>query len=617
MKSQSLIMRILRGTWRGLDGLRRVLHMVFLLTFFLLVIALFSSEPIFVPQSAALVIAPGGTIVDQLSGDPLDRALNELRGDAQNEALLRDMIEAIRLGSEDDRIGALYLQLDRLQAAGLSKLQELAAALETFRASGKPIIAAGVQFSRDQYYLAAHADEIFLHPMGTVLIEGYGRYVPYFKSALDALYIDYVAWTAGEYKSFTEPYTRDDMSDEDREASRVYLDVLWEAYTRDVTSARGLSPEALDVLADNFIESIELAGGDAAQLALDAGLVDELLTRPEVTARLAGIVGPGSNGQSGFSGIGYSAYVRAARDGAFSSDAERKVAVLTLAGEIYDGIRPPGTIGGDSTARLVRELRDDEDIRALVLRVDSPGGSALASEVILEELRAFQETGRPLVVSMGSVAASGGYWISMTADEIFASPTSITGSIGVGALAPTFPRALDRLGIHIDGIGTNALSGQFSILQGLGEAADAYFAGTVGHLYREFVGKVADARDKSYDEIDAVAQGRVWAGEHALDSGLIDALGGLEEAITAAAALAGLEEGNYTVEHVERELSLSESIALELTMAAAPVLGAFSLDFGWAARIDAIISRMLDPLDYLELQNDPGGLYSYCFCDVR
>lgn len=617
MKNQSLIMRLLRGTWRALDGFRRFLHLIFLLSFFLLIAALFSSEPVFVPESAALVIAPGGTIVDQLSGDPLDRALTELRGDVQNEALLRDLIEAIRLGSEDDRIKALYLQLDRLEAGGLSKLQELAEAIEAFRASGKPIIAAGVAFSRDQYYLAAHADEVFLHPMGTVLIEGYGRFIPYFKSALDALYIDYAAWTAGDYKSFTEPYTRDDMSEEDREASRVFLDVLWQAYTRDVTTARGLSPEALDLLADNFVESLELADGDAAQLALDAGLVDELLSRPQVNDRLAEITGPGSNGAGSYSGIGYGAYLTAVRNGAFGADGGRKVAVMTLAGEILDGVRAPGTIGGDSTAQLVREIREDEDVRALVLRVDSPGGSAFASEVILEELRAFQGSGRPLVVSMGSVAASGGYWISMTADEIFASPTSITGSIGVGALAPTFPRALDRLGIHIDGIGTNALSGQFSLFQGLGEAADAYFAGTVEHLYTEFVDKVATARDKSYAEVDSVAQGRVWAGLHALESGLVDALGGLEEAIEAAAALAGLEEGSYRVEHIERDLSLSESIALEFARAAAPALKAFEIDFGWPDRINALISAMLDPIEYIELYNDPRGLYSYCFCDVR
>ncbi|MGD8323986.1 MAG: S49 family peptidase, partial [Gammaproteobacteria bacterium] len=372
MNKQSFVMRLLRGTWRALDSVRRILHLLFLVFVVVLLAAVFSSEPVFVPQSAALVIAPGGTIVDQLSGDPLDRALTELSGDAEREALLRDLIEAIRLGAEDDRIQALYLQLDRMQSAGLSKLQELATAIETFRASGKPIIAAGVAFGRDQYYLAAHADEVYLHPMGSVVIEGYGRFIPYFKSALDALYIDYVSWTAGEYKSFTEPYTRDDMSAEDREASRVYLNVLWEAYTRDVTSARDIAPESLDVLAENFAESLELAGGDAAQLALEAGLVDELLTRPEVNARLAGIVGPGAASESEYAGIGYAAYLRAVRGNVFAVDGSRKVAVLTLAGEILDGVRAPGTIGGDSTAQLVHELREDEDVRALVLRVDSP-----------------------------------------------------------------------------------------------------------------------------------------------------------------------------------------------------------------------------------------------------
>jgi protease-4 len=617
MNKQSLFMRLLRGGWRALDGFRRLLHLFLLLFVLALLISVTSPEPVYVPESAALVVAPGGTIVDQLSGDPLDRALAELRGNAQREVLLRDLIEAINLGAADDRIKTLYLRLDALQSAGLSKLQELATAIDSFKASGKPVIASGAAFSRDQYYLAAFADEVFLHPMGVVMIEGYGRYIPYFKSALDALYIDYAAWTAGEYKSFTEPYTRDDMSDADREASRTYLDVLWKAYAQDVTAARGLSPVALDVLAENFVESLELADGNAARLAVNEGLVDELLTRREVAARLAEIAGSGPAEEGGYSGIDYAAYLSAARVADFIPPGGRKVAVVTLAGEILDGVRAPGTIGGDSSARLVRELRDDDDVRALVLRVDSPGGSAFASEVILEELRAFQDTGRPLVVSMGSVAASGGYWISMTADEIFASPTTITGSIGVGALAPTFPRALDQLGIHIDGIGTNALSGQFSQLRGLGETADAYFAASVEHLYGEFVSSVAEAREMSYADTDRVAQGRVWAGVHALDSGLVDQLGGLDAAIEAAAALAGLAAGDWHVDYVERQLSLSESIALQFASAAAPALRALEVELPWSDQIDAFVSQMLDPIEYLKLHNDPRGLYSYCFCDVR
>lgn len=616
MKKQSLIMRLLRGTWRALDGFRRVLHLVILLSLFLLVVAGLSSEQVYVPASAALVIAPSGIIVDELSGDPLDRALNEISGDTQSESLLRDMIAAIELARDDDRIKVLYLQPDALQAAGLSKLQELAGAIASFRESGKPVIAAGGAYGRDQYFLAAQADEVFLHPMGTVIIEGYGRYIPYFKSALDALYIDYAVWTAGEYKSFTEPYTRDDMSEEDREASSVYLDVLWDAYTNDVTQARGLGAAALDTLAANFAESLELADGNPAQLALDAGLVDDLLTRSQVSERLAEITGPGENGNGGYSGIGYNAYLAAARANTLATGG-RKVAVLTLAGEIYDGERAPGTIGGDTAARLVRNIREDDDVRALVVRVDSPGGSAFASEVILEELQAFQDSGRPLVVSMGSVAASGGYWVSMTADEIFASPTSITGSIGVGALAPTFPRALDRLGVNFDGIGTNELSGQFSLTRGLGDAAQSYFAQTVAHTYTQFVDKVATARERSFEEIEAVAQGRVWAGLHAAESGLVDALGGMQDAIEAAAALAGLEEGAYRIEHVERQLSLSEALALRLAVAASPVMRALQLNFAWSEQLDSLISAMLDPVDYLKLQNDPRGLYSYCFCDVR
>ena len=615
MKKPSFVFRVLRGGWRLLDSVRRVLHLLVLLFVLAIFIALSAGEPVYVPNSAALVVAPRGVIVDQLTGDPLDQALSEIAGNAQQESLLRDILSAIRSGAADARIKVLYLQLDAFQGAGLSKLQEIADAVEEFKDSGKPVIAAGAAFGRDQYYLAALADDVFLHPMGAVVVEGYGRFVPYYKSALDALYIDYVAWTAGDYKSFTEPYTRDDMSDEDREASSVYLDALWSAYTADVTAARGIGATALDTLADTFAESLAEVGGDAAQLAVESGLVDELLTRAQVEARLADIAG--SSGNGGYSGIGYSDYVAAVGSGFGNGDSSRTVAIVTLAGEIFDGWQPPGTIGGDTAAQLIRDISNDPDVRALVLRVDSPGGSAFASEVILEELQAWQQSNRPLVVSMGSVAASGGYWISMSADEIFASPTTITGSIGVGALAPTFPRALERIGVNIDGIGTNALSGQFSQLRGLGPAADSYYAQSVQHLYGEFVSKVADARGTSFESIDAVAQGRVWAGTHAMDSGLVDALGDLDDAVEAAAALAGLEPGDYAVEFVEQQLSFAESVALQFATVSAPLLRVFDVSPPWSAGLDALVRTVLDPFEYVGLYNDPQGLYSLCLCDVR
>jgi protease-4 len=431
------------------------------------------------------------------------------------------------------------------------------------------------------------------------------------------VYIDYSVWSAGEYKSFTEPYTRDDMSPADREASALYLDVLWREYSADVVAARGLDEAAMNRLASEFSSLLRMANGDAAQMALDFGLVDELMTRGEVNQHLAEIVGTQDERNEQFAGIGFTDYLGAVRDPRENFGQDNKLAVLTLAGQIYDGNQAPGSVGGDSTAQLVRQARQDENVKALVLRVDSPGGSAFASEIILNELEAFQATDRPLVVSMGSVAASGGYWVSMTADEIWASATTITGSIGVGALVPTFPRALDRLGIHIDGIGTNRLAGQFSVLRGIGEDADQYYAQSVSNLYEQFVAKVSEGRDREQAEIESVAQGRVWAGTHALDSGLVDQLGSLDDAIRSAAGLAGLESESYRVEYVERELSFSESLALQFAQAVSPVLEYFSIDAPWSASIKRVVEAVLDPVEFLERQNDPRGLYSYCFCDVQ
>lgn len=617
MANQFWLFRWIRGALRLLDRLRRVLHLVFLLLVFAIVLTLAAPDRVLVPRSAALVIAPEGVLVDQLSGDPLDRALAEIQGSLQRETLLRDVLDAIALAADDERIRAIYLRLDGLAGGGLSKLEEFTKALETFRQSGKPVIAAGDSFTRDQYYVAAHADEVYLHPMGLVLIEGYGRYVPYFKSALDLVYVDYNVWTAGEYKSFVEPYTRDDMSPEDREASLAYLGELWGGYQADVVTARGLGEGAIQQFADAYAELLVEAGGDTALAALNAGLIDSLSTRGQINERLIEVAGGRPNEPDEFSGIDYRAYLANVRDADGSSASESKVAVLVLAGTIYDGSEPPGSIGGDSTAQLVREIGRDEDIKALVLRVDSPGGSAFASEIILDELKTFQASGRPLVVSMGSVAASGGYWVSMSADEIWASESTITGSIGVGAVLPTFDRTLDRIGIHVDGVGTTELAGQLSQLRALGADVSTLLEQSVEHLYAKFVGQVAENREREIADIERVAQGRVWAGTDAIEHGLVDRLGDLDDAIASAAELAGLETGFYDVEYVERELGFSEMLALRLAAVSQPVLSRLGFDIRWGRAVSAWIEAATTPLQFLERQNDPRGLYAYCFCDVR
>ena len=617
-------MKLLGKIWRALDSVRKILHLFVLLVLAVIVLALLAPDGPRVPRDAALILAPEGALVEQLSGDPVARAIARARGIPQREVLVSDLIEVIRRATDDDRIRVLVLQLDGLSGAGLSKLQELADEIILFKAGGKPVIAVGDGFTRNQYYLAAHADDIYMHPMGFVYIDGYSRFSPYYKSAIDSLSIDYNVWTVGEYKSFVEPITRDDMSDEDREASGQYLGALWDAYQADVTAARELRTTAFQQYADTATDLLAEANGDTARMALDYGLVDQLLPRDGINARLKTLVvdsdeedDSDDDGADDYPRIGHEAYLRVIRGEDSGSSAEASVGVIVASGIILDGTQPPGTVGGDSMARLIRRATADERIKSLVLRVDSPGGSAFASEVVLRELEVFQESGRPLVVSMGSVAASGGYWISMSADEIWASPTTLTGSIGIGATLPTFQRSLDRLGIHVDGIGTTALAGQLDPLRELGPDIVAIIGQSIQHGYDQFVDKVASHRDQSVEEIDGVARGRVWIATDARDRGLIDNLGNLSDAIASAAGLAGLEDDGYRIDYLEKELEFSERIALKLAQVFAPLVRALGVEPVVPLELQWLVDVAFEPLRRLERLNDPRDLYAYCFCEAR
>lgn len=614
-----LLKKCLGWLWRVLDGTRKVLHLLVLLFVLLLVLASLAPNVPRIPAAGALVLAPEGDIVEQLSGNPLERALAKARGLPIQETALKDLVEAIRGAKDDDRVKVLVLQLDGLTSAGLSKLQDLADEIVLFKESAKPVVAVGGSFTRPQYYLAAHADEVFMHPMGFVYIDGYGRFQPYYREALDNLMVDFHVWRVGEYKSFVEPITRDGMSEEDREASAEYLAALWDAYQADVTAARELAPSTLQRYADNAAELLAGAGGDAARLAVDLGLVDELLTRDLVDERIKALIGDGEAEEeegTGYPLIGDADYLRAIRAGHLGGGDADSIAVLVASGTILDGMQPPGTVGGDSTAALIREAIDDERVKALVLRVDSPGGSAFASELILRELEVFQASGRPLVASMSSVAASGGYWISMGADEIWASPTTITGSIGVGATLPTVPRALDWLGVHFDGLGTTNLAGQLHLGRPLGPDMAEVLRQSIEFSYQQFIGKVAQHREQDVDGIDAVARGRVWIGARAQELDLVDRLGSFDDALASAAELAGLAEGEYETRYLEQELGFAEQLALDLVGVAEPLVRALPEGPLFSQEFRQLLDIAARPFTWVDKLNDPRGLYAYCFCDV-
>lgn len=603
-----------RGVWRGLDVLRRVLHLLLLLLIFGFIIGALQGGVPEIPARGALFIQPSGEIVEQRSGDPLTIAFNEARGAGASETLLWDLTDALRAAAEDDRVAAVALQLDQLTGAGMPTLEEVADAMLAFRASGKKIIAWGTALSRSQYFLAAHADEIYLDPMGEVLIEGYAQYRMYYKGLLDKLAVDVHLFRAGEFKSAAEDLVRRDMSPEDRTASLAYLNALWDSYKNRVAQARGLAPEDIEAYANGYIESLRQAGGDSARVALEAKLVTGIRTRLEVVERLAELAGRNHDGNE-YSRIDYSDYVslrhaaqRIARPGKGS------IGVVVASGTVLDGDQPPGTIGGVSTARLLREAREDDDISAVVLRIDSPGGSALASEVIHREIEALRAAGKPVVASMGDLAASGGYYIAAPADRIIASANTITGSIGVYAAIPTFDRTLGKAGVNVDGVGTTALSGKLRIDRPMDPALRDYAQLSVQRIYDVFLGRVSDGRHKSRDEVHAVAQGRVWIGSDALEHGLVDTLGGYQDALDAAAELANLPEG-HGVRRVEPRLSWAEQLAMQLRIGTVRISGAV---LGPAVRE---VEKQMGPLALLQQQFDrvqallaDGRPLTHCLC---
>lgn len=618
--------RLLRGLWRGLDGLRRVLHLLLLLALLVAAISAWeASEPPKLPSMAALVVRPSGEIVEQLSGVPLQRVVSEAEGQGAPQTLLWDLLTAIRAAANDRRIGALVIDTDDMSASGQVKLEELSDAIRDFRRSGKRVIAYGHYFTQSQYLLAAQADEIYLDPFGAVLLDGYARYRLYYKDALKKYDVDVHLFRVGKYKSAEEPFTRDDMSMADREESDAYLTALWQNYEAAVGRARRLAPSAVADYADNYVAEVTGAGGDAAQVAKDAGLVTDLKTEQQVEERIAQLVGADPSGR-GYRQVSVDDYLRVTHAQQRERGHGPAVGVVIASGDILDGRQPPGTVGGESTSELLREARTDSDIKAVVLRIDSPGGSVLASEQIYREVMALEHDGKPVVVSMSDVAASGGYYIAAGANEIIASPATITGSIGVFAAFPTFDRTLAKFGVHVDGLGTTPLAGETQLDRPLSAPAGQLIQSMVDHSYDEFLARVAKGRGKPVDAIDAIGQGHVWAGTDALHIGLVDRLGTYENAVQDAARRARLR-APYGVRRIEPQLSWAEQLLLQLHAGGVAVLARLGLEPLGAAR-DATqaataqwLQRLAPPLEQ-ELSRwarfaTPNAAYAYCFCRVQ
>ncbi len=604
---------LIRGFWQGLSVCRVIVGNLIFLALIILFLSIFFYEgKRDLPAEAALILSPRGDIVIQKTETMLS---SRLIGEAsREETLLKDIIDVIDYAKEDQRVKALVLSLHDMGNAPPSKLADIGEALKRFKAGGKPIYASGDYYGQQQYYLAAHADHLYLHPMGGVALTGFGIYRNYFKSALEKLMIQFHVFRVGTYKSALEPFLRDDMSDYAKEANLSWLSDLWDAYTGSIAELRGLPLEAVDDYINNVSENLSRVKGDSAQLALDHGLVDALKTRNEVREELIALVGENKDemtiNQIQFDD--YLAFIQPQRK--HNREGTSKVGIIVAKGIILDGVQPAGKIGGDTLTDLIRQARLDDEVKALVLHIDSPGGSALASEIIRKEIELTRRSGKPVIASMNSIAASGGYWIASAADEIWAAPTTITGSIGIYSAFATFEKSLDYLGVHNDGVGTTRMADAFDTTRPLNPIVADSMEQVIQHNYRRFIKTVSEGRNMPLQDVEKIAQGRVWSGKTAKELGLVDQFGNLQDAVQSAANMANLKD--YDVIYIEQPLTAREKLIKRLNRFLA---GATNNIFGRAAHPAVRFFKKFGPeLEGIVELNDPQGVYAYCLvCDVH
>lgn len=618
-EKQGFIRRFFSKCWSIINTSRQVfINIIFVLFIILIISALTDdSDEVTIPESAVLILNMSGDVVEQKKDiDPAQAFIAEATDQPQDnpEVLLSDILDVIESAKNDNRIKVMVLQLKGLGSAGLTKLRYIGDALTDFKESGKRIIAVGDGYSQDQYYLASYADDVWLTPGGWLILDGYGRYQMYFKSALEKLNITQHVFRVGTFKSAVEPYIRNDMSDEAKLANEQWLNDLWTVYKTDVAKQREFKLDNFDETFDAIVAKLEKADGDFSQYALDNNFVDALKTREEVRTELAGIVGKTETGS--YHHIGFNDYLKSIKPPfPMVNPITDKVAIVVAKGTILDGHKSPGTIGGDSTAALLRKARLNDKVKAVVLRVDSPGGSAYASEIIRQEVELLRAAGKPVIASMGTYAASGGYWISASANEIYASPTTITGSIGIFGMFMTFEKTLEKLGVYTDGVGTTELAGM-SLARPLKDGMGQVIQLNINKGYKNFLELVAENRNMTVEEVDQIAQGRVWTGAKAQELGLVDKLGDLTDAVVAAANLAGLQQ--YDTLLVEKELSAKEIFLRNMFGQAATWVGTDAVSSHSTNTINTLVKQVVGEIDELNQLNDPQGIYTLCLtCEIK
>ncbi len=558
-------MSFIGKVWKILVGIKDGLVLLFMLLFFVALFAILSARPN--PgqvRDGALLLDLGGVVVEEKSA--LDQIAALLSGAAPiSEYRARDIVRALDAAATDDRIKAVVLDLTTFLGGGQVHLTEIGEAMDRVRKAKKPVLTYAVGYADGAMLLAAHASEVWLDPQGLAVISGPGGSNLYFAGLLEKLSINARVYRVGEFKSAVEPWSRSSMSDEARQNASGLYGALWEEYKANVTKAR---PKlALARITADPAAWIESSGGDLAKAAVDAGLVDQLGDRVQFGARVAELAGkdPWSEKPGSFAASELDAYLADIGQ----SKKGKKVGVVTIAGEIVDGDAGPGIAGGRRIADLLDDALDD-DLAALVVRVDSPGGSATASEEIRRAIQRHRDRKVPVAVSFANVAASGGYWVAMSSDRIFAEPETITGSIGVFAVVPTFEQAAARIGVNADGYRTTPLSGQPDLVAGFSPAMDALLQTSISGTYKDFLELVAKGRRMQVDGVDAIAQGRVWDGGTARQNGLVDEFGGLDTALAWAAAKAGLKDGGWHAVFLGERAANYDSLIRQLVTSQSP-----------------------------------------------
>ena len=602
------------GTFLDASGvfLKRTAIFVVLLFISLSIIGgLFPSDDDPIEEGAILNLNIKGALVEELSQSDFERAFSQFSGESQTETLITDVIRVIRHAKDNEDISTLLISTDDFSGGSSTKLELIAKEITEFKTSGKKVIAYSTQgYGTAQYYLAAFADEVHLHDYTTVFIDGYRRVRTYYKSFFDKFLIDANVFKVGEYKAFVEPYFRDDMSDEAKGNVIEWITVLWDGYLDQVSEARGISNESLKYFIDNPGLAAKQSAGDFAKAAIEYGIIDQLSNRREFRAYLYSIA-PGEEDDE-INIVGMNAYMNSVEMEPIFEESESNVGVIIAKGSIVDGSAGPGSIAGDDFVKIIRKAYNDESVKALVLRVDSGGGSAYASEVIADELEKFKNSGRPIIASMGGVAASGGYYISTPADKILAERHTITGSIGVGGFLPTFERALEYIGINEDGVSTVDIT--TSVAESLTEKDKALLQMGTDLVYDKFIAKVADNRGVTKEEIDQIARGKVWIGSKALEIGLVDEIAGIDRAIELAAELAEIDEELLGVKRINRDSDLDSFFAGMMAKITSSIIKITGLDFLY--KKNELLDGIEESLHELSMMNDPNGIYMKCVCEL-